>query len=1127
MFRNESFFVKCLWRTVTAAVLATGLAGCEPAPQSQKTPAAGKSTSRPTSKAHLPPLTARSLQTLDQLQPPVSRPTNKPYTRKLPASAKRTLAQARELLKKEDYPGAIDKLERALGFDPKNPHVRRLLGLTYMQLPNYGKAAANLREAEKYLGDDVVLQLLLGRLAMQQNQIDTALLHCRKALKCSNANPADSKTAGALLLTAQLLDRQGHWTAALEAYEKLEGWTARHGQAYQSTAALRKLKPRDLIVIRGRLLYLLRQRDEAARLLGKLLQENPGDAEAGRLLVTLLAADGKPSRALDMLVDLVAANARNVDVVPGSVDEIILSRPPAGLLRSFSKSAYSAAAAKKFARHYVAGVFTQKSGKELLAADHFQQAIDAKSDFFPAYEALLTLYIKAGREEDATRLLNKCRKAAPKSYIYYYLLGRMNLAAGKLDQAIDALTASRKKNASHLPTMLALAEAYRIQARRGGRSRQAQVFWRQSESLLRTSLTKAPMRVDIYRMLFDQFSRCGEFDKALKLATDLTRELPQNPAGPIMAAKTHLMMNQQKKAQALIVQLARQFPDYMQVPLLAIHADLAPYPNVVPKPVFDRSVVRLQQILKRQPTNETAQRILAGLLGRPVPGEYADAAVIWGRLYKQKGSCPQIGRAYTLALVRAKQLPLAAKILAELLQHSPKDHKLRTLLAEVLAEQERFDEAIEKVALWRKAEDRRALLQMLLDLYTKAEKYDAAIKMLDAELGRSGSPHSAINLRRYKLDMLLAAKRFDDAIALARKIGAVSPSTPNYWLIIVTHKMIDAGKFASAYRLLDAELKKKTSHIDYKIALYQLKISALVKQGKRDQALALAQKLIAESPEDIRFRQLLLGLYLEVEQYDRAVKQTQDWLEKFAREKTLSTEQRKIVESLRDLEISLLIQSGKLSHADKKLKAYLADDPNEAQLHNLRATLLSEMGKPAEAIVELERALKLQPKSAEYQNNLAYNLAETGKQLNRAETLSKTALRKNGFIISFMDTLAWIYYKKGQFERAADIFLSILPKEPEKQKENQPPRPEMHPVLWDHAGDVFYRLGWKQLAKRYWKVALVEAKKKTQSSREVILLRKTAAEKIRAVEENRPAKVAPLGQVAKKKARSKRQKKVQ
>jgi len=235
MFRNESFFVKCLWRTVTAAVLATGLAGCEPAPQSQKTPAAGKSTSRPTSKAHLPPLTARSLQTLDQLQPPVSRPTNKPYTRKLPASAKRTLAQARELLKKEDYPGAIDKLERALGFDPKNPHVRRLLGLTYMQLPNYGKAAANLREAEKYLGDDVVLQLLLGRLAMQQNQIDTALLHCRKALKCSNANPADSKTAGALLLTAQLLDRQGHWTAALEAYEKLEKQIGRQGLPWYIT----------------------------------------------------------------------------------------------------------------------------------------------------------------------------------------------------------------------------------------------------------------------------------------------------------------------------------------------------------------------------------------------------------------------------------------------------------------------------------------------------------------------------------------------------------------------------------------------------------------------------------------------------------------------------------------------------------------------------------------------------------------------------------------------------------------------------------------------------------------------------------------------------------------------------
>ena len=68
-----------------------------------------------------------------------------------------------------------------------------------------------------------------------------------------------------------------------------------------------------------------------------------------------------------------------------------------------------------------------------------------------------------------------------------------------------------------------------------------------------------------------------------------------------------------------------------------------------------------------------------------------------------------------------------------------------------------------------------------------------------------------------------------------------------------------------------------------------------------------------------------------------------------------------------------------------------------------------------------------------------------------------------------------------------------------------------HGVIYDHAGDVYYRLGWHDRAVAFWTKAVKLAEADKSSTREVRdLLAKTPA-KIRAVREGRPANVAPLG----------------
>ncbi|HDY65246.1 MAG TPA: hypothetical protein ENH84_03305, partial [Phycisphaerae bacterium] len=178
-------------RIIAALVLlvfASGPIACEP-------PSTSKEDSPDTSG-----LPAEALRKLDELKPPLERPSNQTYDRKLPPNAIKAMKQAIELRKKGDFEAAADQLERVLGFDPQNPHTRRLLGMTCVSLKDFGKAAEHLRYAADYFGDDVALQVILGRLAILRKQLDNAIRRFRLAMLCSDAKPTEIQTAFALLM---------------------------------------------------------------------------------------------------------------------------------------------------------------------------------------------------------------------------------------------------------------------------------------------------------------------------------------------------------------------------------------------------------------------------------------------------------------------------------------------------------------------------------------------------------------------------------------------------------------------------------------------------------------------------------------------------------------------------------------------------------------------------------------------------------------------------------------------------------------------------------------------------------------------------------------------------------------
>ncbi len=116
------------------------------------------------------------------------------------------------------------------------------------------------------------------------------------------------------------------------------------------------------------------------------------------------------------------------------------------------------------------------------------------------------------------------------------------------------------------------------------------------------------------------------------------------------------------------------------------------------------------------------------------------------------------------------------------------------------------------------------------------------------------------------------------------------------------------------------------------------------------------------------------------------------------------------------------------------------------------------------ATKEYDVVLALNPDNLTAINNYAYYLALGGGDLNKAEELSRKTVEEQPDYATFLDTLAWILYLKGEYQEALEI--------QERAMETLTPESEASSEYWDHLGDIQYRCGQKDKALESWKKAL-------------------------------------------------------
>jgi Tfp pilus assembly protein PilF len=119
-----------------------------------------------------------------------------------------------------------------------------------------------------------------------------------------------------------------------------------------------------------------------------------------------------------------------------------------------------------------------------------------------------------------------------------------------------------------------------------------------------------------------------------------------------------------------------------------------------------------------------------------------------------------------------------------------------------------------------------------------------------------------------------------------------------------------------------------------------------------------------------------------------------------------------------------------------------------------------KLGDGAQAAREFKEALKYDPEMHEALNYLAYMYAENAENLDNAEKYAKKALALSPDNGAYLDTLGWIYYKMGYFDKA----LAELEKAIKTHGED--------PVIRDHLGDVYYSMQQTAVAVSEWEKSL-------------------------------------------------------
>jgi tetratricopeptide (TPR) repeat protein len=336
------------------------------------------------------------------------------------------------------------------------------------------------------------------------------------------------------------------------------------------------------------------------------------------------------------------------------------------------------------------------------------------------------------------------------------------------------------------------------------------------------------------------------------------------------------------------------------------------------------------------------------------------------------------------------------------------------LEAIVLKENGKYKEAFNAISQAYSADSTSAaILAEISQYYTAFEQDSTAVDALQKAV------RYAPEITDYKISL---AKLYSDianypaAIGLYEELAAANPGKNEFHINLV-ELYINQGEFEKAI----GSLNTLENNIGTNEALSMQKIRLYITTGQKANALDELLKVCEKFPQEADFFIMAGDLYIDMKEYDLALEMLQKGLARVPEGNTTTFS-------------AILGQIGDLYHMQ---------------------------GKKEIAYETYDKALEYNDKNIIVLNNYAYFLSIEKRDLDRAERMIGRCVGAQPTNSTYLDTYAWIFFQRGNYSKAKLYIENAISNIRENNSE-----------IFDHYGDILFKLGKTEQAVMQWEKAL-------------------------------------------------------
>ncbi len=470
---------------------------------------------------------------------------------------------------------------------------------------------------------------------------------------------------------------------------------------------------------------------------------------------------------------------------------------------------------------------------------------------------------------------------------------------------------------------------------------------------------------------------------------------------------------------------------------------------------YEKAATWLRQALKDRPDENNNRLFLASLYIQQ--DKLPEAIKLYYEVLERDPDNESVHLRLGLLYSHQEEYEKAEKIFRQLLKKNGNSYFARLSLARLLKQTEKPEEAAQEYEKALELNWSRELAYELGNYFTGLKKHDDALRLYTSITESDPFDERA---RLSRVQALLDMSKDDEALEELKNISTFSKNPTNIE-IIISKVLLRKNEVQQAKDILERLARETTtSEPRYMLALLAYK--------EENYSSALSH-LALISPGSADFED---SVYLQI----RIFKESGD------KDKGVALLRKHIAKenSRRPLFYALLAT---LYHERKEdpaaislLEAAVSIYPDNPQLFFDYGLILDKNGMEEQAITKMMRVLELQPNHAEALNFIGYSWADKNIRLKEAlEYIERAVALKpdNGYIV---DSLGWIYYRLGDYQRAV--------KELNRSLELEPGDPHIH----EHLGDAYRSLGKRGEALQQYRKALemFEDKKKKAAIQEKI-----------------------------------------